>query len=119
MPRGVWRYSPARHELRAVGGADRIERLASCVSGQAWIAEAAAIVVVSAVQERTERKYGSRAELYVAVEAGAAAQNLALEATALGLGSTFVGAFDERLITRDVELRPGERPLLLLPVGRR
>jgi nitroreductase len=38
----------------------------------------------------------------VAIEAGAAAQNLLLQATAAGLGATLIGAFDEAALRRTV-----------------
>mgnify|MGYP003431132971 CR=1 FL=1 len=41
---------------------------------------------------RTAARYGTRAERYAAIEAGAAAQNLLLQATAAGLGATLIGA---------------------------
>lgn len=51
------------------------------------------------------------------MEAGHAAQNLLLEATALGLGATPVGAFDDAGVCRLLRLPDGETPLYLIPVG--
>jgi nitroreductase len=48
-------------------------------------------------------------------EAGHAAQNLLLQATALGLGAVAVGAFDDKHLGR---LLPSDvQPLYLVPVG--
>ena len=56
---------------------------------------------------------------YVHIEVGHAAQNLALQATALGLGSVTVGAFDDDAVARLLKLPKGEAPFYLMPVGLR
>lgn len=114
---GVYRYESAAHALRLERAGDARRELAAAALHQEWMRRSAAIFVVTGVPERSARKYGARAERYVFIEAGAAAQNLALQAVALGLGSTCVGAFDDARVAALVGLRPGERPLLLLPVG--
>jgi nitroreductase len=70
------------------------------------------------VLERTERKYRQRTARYVHIESGHAAQNVYLQAEALGLGTTIVGAFDDGDLTRVVGLSGRVKPLALLPVGR-
>jgi nitroreductase len=52
------------------------------------------------------------------MEVGHASQNLLLAATALGLGGTIVGAFDDDRLGELLRLRDGERPLAILAVGR-
>ena len=74
--------------------------------------------VITAVQARTEAKYGSRAERYVKLEAGHAAQNLLLQAVALDLGAVPVGAFGDLEVRRVLDLPDGEEPLYLIAVGR-
>jgi nitroreductase len=44
-------------------------------------------------------------------------QNLLLQASALGLAATPVGAFDEAALRRALPLAAGEQPLLAVPVG--
>ena len=41
-----------------------------------------------------------------------------LKATDLGLGSVWVGAFDEEVARRIIGAGRGERPIAILPVGR-
>jgi len=67
--------------------------------------------------ERTARRYGERAERYVAQETGAATQNLLLQAEALGLGAVWVGAFDDERVASLVRLPRGAVPYSVIPVG--
>jgi nitroreductase len=51
------------------------------------------------------------------MEAGHAAENLMLQAAALGLAATMVGAFDDDDVRRLLHLAPEQTPLCLLPTG--
>jgi nitroreductase len=48
---------------------------------------------------------------------GHAAQNVCLQAAALGLGAVVVGAFEDGSVKRVLGLAGGEEPLALIPVG--
>ena len=63
-------------------------------------------------------KYGSRGERYVQIEIGHAAQNIYLQALALGLGTTEVGAFDDRAVKAVLGLAGDQAPLAIMPIGR-
>lgn len=115
---GVYHYLPERHRLELVSEGDIRPRLAGAAMNQEWLRGAPLVMVIAAVSDRTAARYGRRAERYVNMEAGHAAQNLLLEATALGLGATPVGAFDDAEVTRLLHLPVGETPLYLIPVGR-
>jgi nitroreductase len=54
---------------------------------------------------------------YLHIEAGHAAQNVYLQAAALGLGTTIVGAFRDEELKRVIGLGAGEEPLAIMPVG--
>ena len=115
---GVYRYEPAHHRLIPVVTGDRRRALAAAAVGQDWMRGAPAAFVIAAVFSRTERKYGERGPQYVHFEAGCAAENLALQATALGLGTVVVGAFEDGEVAAVAALDKRERPLAILPVGR-
>ena len=74
--------------------------------------------MLTAVHRRTTRKYGPRGERYVHIEVGHAGQNVYLQAHALGLGTTMVGAFRDAEVRRILELGTEEAPLAILPIGR-
>ncbi len=115
---GVYRYLPAEHRLVRVAEGDRRGAVASAALSQDWMRRAPAILLIAGVFERTARKYGGRATQYVHFEAGCAAQNVALQGAALGIGSVVVGAFDDAALAKAAGLAPGERPIALIPVGR-
>jgi SagB-type dehydrogenase family enzyme len=114
---GVYRYDPRRHRLFPHATGDPRRQLARAALDQDWVAEAPAILLVAAVYERTARKYGRRAPRYVHMEVGHAAQNVYLQAEALGLGTCAVGAFDDRRLAQVLALPKDVEPQLVLPVG--
>jgi SagB-type dehydrogenase family enzyme len=114
---GMYRYRPATHDLVTTGVTVRLVDLPGVAVRQEWVTGAAALVVFAAAYERTSGRYASRAERYVPMEVGHAAQNLYLEAAALGLGTTFIGAFTDSALARVLALPAEQRPLGLMPVG--
>jgi SagB-type dehydrogenase family enzyme len=115
---GVARYVPEGHELVLRGADDVRIGLRAAALDQAAISEAPLVIVVSGVVARTAERYGpERAERYVALEAGHAAQNVLLQATALGLGTVPIGAFDDAAVRDVLGLADGEAPLYLIPIG--
>ncbi len=114
---GVSRYVPARDELLEVGGGDVRRALALAALAQMFIAAAPVVFVITGVYARTAAKYGGRAERYVHLEAGHAAQNLLLAAAHLGLGGVPVGAFADEAVRRVIGAAGDETPLYVIPVG--
>ncbi|UCC76145.1 MAG: nitroreductase family protein, partial [Anaerolineales bacterium] len=84
---------------------------------QEALEQAAATFVLTAVYARTAGKYGARAERYVKLEAGHAAENLLLQAVALGLGAVVIGAFYDADVAAALAVGADEEPLYLIPVG--
>ena len=109
--------SPAHHELLLIAAGHQREKLVDAARGQEWIATAPAVICIAAVFERTTAKYGNRGRGYVYMEAGHAAESLMLQAVALGLATTMVGAFGDDEVKHLLHLAPNETPLCLLPVG--
>ena len=115
---GVFRYDPAAHRLLKVKGGDVRTELCEVSLGQEAVRNGAIDIVISAVYERTEVKYGDRAARYVHMEAGHAAQNIYLQAAALELGTVTIGAFSDDAVARVLDLPENEAPLYVIPVGR-
>ena len=76
------------------------------------------MLVIAADYQRTAQKYGTRAQRYIYIEAGQVAQNVYLQATALGLGTVLVGVFDGLKSREVLGLPVDHTPLGLLPLGR-
>jgi SagB-type dehydrogenase family enzyme len=115
---GVYRYAPQKHTLRPVMEGDMRAALSAAALGQDAVKNGAAVLVFSGVHRRTTKKYGRRGVRYVHIEAGHAAQNVCLQAEALGLGALTVGAFDDAKVHSLLKMGEGEEPLYLMPVGK-
>lgn len=115
---GVYRYEPNEHALVLTQTGDLRGALAASALGQRSVQEAPAVVVIAADYQRTAHKYGNRAQRYVHMEAGHAAQNVYLQATARGLGTVLVGAFDDLNVREALGLPASHTPLGLMPLGR-
>ena len=114
---GVFHYEPQTHRLRRTVQSDVRKTLYEAALRQRPILDAPAVFVIAGVYERTAKKYGARAERYVHMEAGHAAQNLLLQAVSLGLAAVPIGAFDDARAQEALRLPKNQRPLYLLPAG--
>jgi len=117
LNKGIYHYRPKDHSLIKTADGDVHEALAEAALSQASVEQAAAVIVFTAVFARTERKYGERAERYVHIEVGHAAENLFLQAESLGLATVVVGAFHDEAVSKVLHLPDDHAPLLLMPIG--
>lgn len=115
---GIYHYLPHGHELTLVAQGDLRAALADACLDQQWVGEGAIDIIVAADFSRTTGRYGDRGIRYVHLEAGHAAQNLCLQATALGLGAVTVGAFSDQEVAAALHLPSQHEPLYVMPVGR-
>jgi len=115
---GTYRYSCANHAILCEDENDIRHDLAMAALGQSMISRAPATIAISAVFERTTRKYGERGIRYICMEAGHAAQNIHIQAVSLNLGTVVIGAFRDIEVKKALGLQPDESPLLLMPVGK-
>ncbi|MHC4340605.1 MAG: SagB/ThcOx family dehydrogenase [Planctomycetota bacterium] len=116
---GFFHYQPRGHRLERLRDDDLREKAYETALRQSAIRRAPAVIVVTAVYERTAKKYGEkRSPRYVHMEAGHAAQNILLQAVALGLGAVPIGAFHDDPLRESLGLPADHRPLYLIPVGR-
>lgn len=116
--KAIERYVPGKDKLDLVKEGDFRDRLAEACHGQPFIRNAPVVIVLTAVYERTTRRYGERGIRYVHMEAGHAAQNVHLQAVALGLGSVPVGAFNDRGANETMGCGEDEEVVYVIPAGK-
>jgi nitroreductase len=93
--------------------------LVAAAHGQGFISQAPVAIVVCADAEQSAGRYGQRGrELYCLQDTAAAVDHILLAAVALGLGSCWVGAFDEGEAARVLDLPDHHRPVAILPIGK-
>jgi nitroreductase len=94
------------------------EKLSEVAYGQHFIAEAPIVFVFFANPRRSSIRYGERGKkLYCIQDATIAASYLQLSAVNLGLGSVWVGAFDDEEVKRILKVNKSLLPIAIIPVG--
>jgi SagB-type dehydrogenase family enzyme len=95
---GAYHYAIRSHQLEILQQRDLRLQTAAAALGQTMCASAAAVFIWTAVFERCKWKYGQRAYRYVYLDAGHVAENLALAAVSLNLGTCEIGAlYDDQV----------------------
>lgn len=115
---GLYKYRIGDHELLELARENVHSDLVAAAMSQDCVRDAAAVLAIAAVVKRTAVEYGARAERYVQMEVGAAAQNVSLQAVALGLGTVVVGAFNDARVEEVLCMGKGEGAVAIVPVGR-
>jgi len=105
-----WKFVIARKQ-------DTKKKLAQAAD-QAFIEEAPVVIVVCANEERSSMGYGFRGKtLYCIQDTAAATQNILLTAYSLGLGTCWIGAFNEDEAKKAINAPEEIRPVAIIPVG--
>lgn len=122
---GIYNVAPGDLELDIITAADvRFQLEQAAYDDQPWIAEAAAIIclcadmLAPANEFASQSPYGMRGYRYAYIEAGAAAQNMALQAAEEDLGAVLVAGFRDEAVASILRLEPHIAPIALLCIGR-
>lgn len=95
---GIYHYGVQNHELEQLKKGDFREAVARAALDQDMAYSASVVFIWTAVFQRSKWKYDQRAYRYVYLDAGHIAQNLALAAVSLDLGTCQIGAlYDEEV----------------------
>ena len=93
------------------------ENIADAALGQNFIAEAP-LVIVGCTDSRISGRYGERGEyLYTIQDVAASIIGMMLVAHENGLGTVWVGAFNEDAVFDILKLPKNLRPVAIVPVG--
>ncbi|HET9314931.1 MAG TPA: SagB family peptide dehydrogenase, partial [Vicinamibacteria bacterium] len=103
LPRGLYHYRPDRHGLERLSRTATPKQVESYLPSQYWYRGAAALVLMTAVFERSWWRYDyARGYRAVLIEAGHFCQTFLLTATWLGLAPFCSMALADSLIERDL-----------------
>ncbi len=111
-------YLPAGHRVEQRVDSTILGALPDAAFDQEFVGNAPLVVVIAADPARTEQEYGAMAGDLVQREVGHVAQNILLQATALGLAAVPVGGFDPATVEGLLALPPGQAVQYLIPIGR-
>lgn len=114
LERGLYHYDVLGRALERLVAADLRLPIARAALDQRVCAEAQAVFVWTAVLERSRWKYGDRYARYVLLDAGHIAENVALAATALGLGTCQIAAFFDEEAAAILGVDPEEEPVVYM-----
>lgn len=115
--------APSAGNLQAYGivvvrDADTRRALSRAALNQDFLAQAPVVLAFLAHPQTSAARYKSRGvELYAVQDATIACAYAQLAATALGLGSVWVGAFNDEAVKGVLKLKEDRRPVALLPIG--
>ena len=104
----------------AAGNPDFVARMKKLVKNALNLnfVSKAPLVVVACLDRRISTRYGERGvNLYSIQDVAASVMNMMLTAHELGLGSVWVGAFDENTVGEVMGLPDNLRPVALIPIG--
>lgn len=94
------------------------QALAEAALGQTFLAQAPVVLVFCADHDRSAQHYRQRGEdLYSLQDATIATAYAQLAAAAFGLGTCWVGSFDDGKIAKILGVSDGHTPVSLLPMG--
>jgi nitroreductase len=106
------------YEIYLVRSPAELAGMAGLLARMKFFAEVPAVLVFCANPERSGVKYSDRGRaLYAVQDATIACTQAMLAATALGLASVWVGAFQEQAVAEALALPASLRPVALLPIG--
>ena len=116
---GVCHYNIKLHVLEELKQGDFSVNIAHAALEQRMCLDAPVIFIWTAIFERSRWKYKQRAYRYIYLDAGHIAQNLALAATAIGLGSCQIGAIYDDEVNEIVSIDGQEESAIYLSlIGR-
>ena len=116
VPQGVYHYSIRDHALDQMKVGAFRRNIAEAALGQAMCSDAPVVFIWTAVFQRMKWKYKQRAYRYVYLDAGHIAENLALAAVSLGLGTCQIGALLDDEVNAIIDVDGAEESVIYMTV---
>ena len=106
-----WRFTFVRNRAT-------IEKIAKLCDEQYWLLKAPVLIVVCSDLVKIKRLFGVRGEaLYAVQNCAAAIENMLLKSHELGLGTAWIGAFDEDKLREILDIGASARPQAIFALG--
>jgi len=116
-PSGTYHYLPQGHRAQRTADGDLREQLASACRGQSSVRGAGVDLVIVGVFERLQRRVGDAAKDLTLLEVGHVAENILLQAVAMGLGAVPAASLSPDQVAQVLSLPEGWTPIYVVPVG--
>ena len=116
LEKALYHYNIESHFLEKLKNEDLSQELAHSALEQKMCSNAPVVIIWTAVFLRSKWKYGQRAYRYIYLDAGHIAQNLALSATSIGLGSCQIGAFFDDEINQILDINGFDESAIYMSV---
>jgi SagB-type dehydrogenase family enzyme len=113
---GVYHYNIQHHYLELLKEGDYAAETAQAALRQRMCADAPVVFIWTAIFQRMKWKYDQRAYRYIYLDAGHIAENLALAATSLGLGSCQIGALYDDEVNQIIDVDGKEESVIYMSV---
>ncbi len=115
---GTYHYAAKQHQLEQLSSRFNLEEWQQALMDLEAVEASAALVVFTAVPERSEAVFGLRGFRYALLEVGYAVGEIMVAATALGLQAYPAETFYDEEVRRLLSLPEGEYPVVVLLLGR-
>jgi len=116
LPTGVYHYHILHHNLEELKTGDFRTAITRAALDQDMCYDAAVVFIWTAIFNRSKCKYGQRAYRYIYLDAGHIAQNLALTAVSLNLGSCQIAALYDDEVNQIIDVDGREESAIYLSV---
>ena len=113
---GVYHYDIQHHGLELVKSGDYRKMIAQAALDQMMCAAAPVVFIWTGLFNRSKCKYGQRGYRYIYLDVGHIAQNLALGAVSLGLGSCQIAALYDDEVNSLVDVDGTDESVLYMSV---
>ena len=113
---GVYHYNIQHHYLEMLKEGDYSETIAHAALDQGMCADAPVVFIWTAIFQRMKWKYDQRAYRYIYLDVGHIAENLALTATSLRLGSCQIGSLFDDEVNQVIDVDGTEESVVFISV---
>jgi len=107
IEKGLYHYYPVEHLLEKIKVGDFRGNLGECFINKInkeMVQSANLVLLMTAVFNRNQVKYGERGYRYILFEAGHVAQNVYLSSNAMDVGAVAIGGFNDDLLNGFLEI---------------